>query len=908
MTDIFAEVVNRSITAGWLVMAVAVLRLVLKKGPRWVNLLLWGMVALRLLWPISIESSFSLIPDANPLPGGIAGAVYRTDSAFRENGAEGAVASREDADAREKEAQGGIQGDVGQVSGDRAKGTWGNGLSDSGIVLFAPFNYGKLYLLSIVWLSGAGLMFCYALFSYLRLRSQVSEAVLFRDNIFRSGRVDSPFVLGVIKPRIYIPFQMEERHLELVALHEQVHIRRGDHWWKPLGYGLLCVYWFHPLLWLAYVLLCRDIELACDERVVRGLDRQRRADYSQALLDCSVRTRGIRACPLAFGGAGMKNRIRSVLNYRKPGFWTLLAALSACAAAALCFLTNPVRRDTLVWAQALEAGEVAEAEAVIYNAPPDKQYKKLTENDIAVIVSLINQSRGSYVAEHEDMDGGATFLYLTMTDGSDHEVGNMGNTYLVIDGDYFEADYSWLSSWTGIIPEGEGPLPEENPTRQLTLDEVLELSEKGEALVWADFSDFAYTETGSGLYIRRYEIDEEFELTIGGHAMPDRGGAEVPLYIMLRASAEPGWASGESVEIRTEDTEAFIRKHQDPQSLEEVVIWEEADLDRDGETEIIRVREMVKEEAYMLEVLKKDGSLLWSEEAGIPHAGWNTLLLYREGGEDYLIRYHPNLSQGFGSFTCEQFSLAGGAETPENAWEADFELASGEVTGKMRTFAERANRFMKEGTVLLSTQDGRLAVGPWRAEELSWLYPVRFYPEDGETEPAESVWAGFAAGLPEDTAPLEFVLASGAGSWGTSLTLHPDGSFEGVYENGENEAAEEYPRGTRYICRFSGKFDEITKTGEYTCSMRLAELNAETEENTVWIEDGIRYIGARAFGLEGGEEFVLCLPGAPMAELDTAFVEWAPDYYLWQDGAIRNLSAHGLYNVKEGYGFFTNWH
>lgn len=903
MTGIFVEVVNRSITAGWLVLAVAVLRLVLKKGPRWVNLLLWGMVALRLLFPVSVESSFSLIPDASSLPGGIAGDAYRTEAAFGENGAEGAEASYEDVEAGGKEAQSGIQGDVGQGSGAQAKGIRGNGLSDSGIVLRTAFNYGKLHLLSIVWLSGGGLMLCYALFSYLRLRRQVSEAVLFRDNIFRSGRVDSPFVLGLIKPRIYIPFQMEERHLELVALHEQVHIRRGDHWWKPLGFGLLSVYWFHPLMWLAYVLLCRDIEMACDERVVRGLDRQRRADYSQALLDCSVRTRGIRACPLAFGGVGMKNRIRAVLSYRKPGFWTLLAALAVCAAAALCFLTNPVRRDTLVWAQALEAGEVAEAEVVIYNAPPDKQYKKLTKNDIAVIVSLINQSRGSFVAEHEEMEGGSTFLYLTLADGSSHEVGNMGNTYLVIDGDYFEADYSWLSSWDSIIQEGEGPLPEENPVRQLTLDEVLELSEKGEALVWADFRGFAYTETGSGLYIRRYEIDEEFDLIIGGHAMPDAGGAEVPLYITLRASAEPGWALGESVEIRTEDTEAFIRKHQNPQALEEVVIWEEADLDRDGETEIIRVRETVKGEAYVLEVLRKDGTLLWSEEAGTPLAGWNTLLLYQEGGEDYLIRYHPNLSQGFGSFTCEQFSLAGGAETPENAWEADFELASGEVTRMMRAFAEQANQFMKVGTVLLSTQDGRLAVGPWRAEELSWLYPVRFYPENWE-----SVWADFAAGLPEDTAPLEFVLASGAGGWGTSLTLHPDGSFEGVYENGENEAAEEYPRGTRYICRFSGKFDEITKTGEYTCSMRLAELNVETEEDKVWIEDGIRYIGARAFGVEGGEEFILCLPGAPMAELDAVFVEWAPDYYLWRDGGIRNLSAYGLYNVEGGYGFFTNWH
>lgn len=899
MAGIFVEVVNRSIAAGWLVLAVTALRFVLRKGPRWVNLLLWGMVALRLLCPVSIESRFSLIPDARPITGGFAGTLY--PAAFSSEGKE---AGEGTASSPAEDFQGNPVRDDGQEKG-ASDGAQGKGLPGS---VFSDLQKERniIRILSTIWIFGTGTMFLYAAVSYFRLRRQVSAAVLFRDSVFRSGQVDSPFVLGVIKPRIYLPLQMEERYVEMVELHERSHIRGGDHLWKLLGFGLLSVYWFHPLLWLAYVLLCRDIEMACDERVIKGLDRQRRADYSQALLDCSVRSRGIRACPLAFGEAGVKTRVKSVLNYRKPGFWALLAAVAACGAAALCFLTDPVRRDTLVWAQALEAGDVAEAEVVIYNAPADKQYKKLTENDIAVIVSLINQSRGSFVAEHEDMDGGATFLYLTLADGSYHEVGNMGNTYLVIDGDYFEEDYSWLSSWSDIIPEGEGPLPEENPVRQLTLDEVLELSKKGEDLVWADFRGFAYTEIGSGLYIRRFEIDEEFDLIIGGHAMPDTG-AEVPLYITLRASAKPGWALGESVEIRTGDTEAFIRKHQDPQALEEVVIWEEADLDRDGETENIRVRETVKGEAYVLEVLKRDGTLLWSEEAGTPHVGWNTLLLYQEGGEDYLIRYQPSLSQGIGSYTCEQFSLAGGAEKPENAWEADFELASGEVTGMMRAFAERANQFMKEGTVLLSTQDGQLAVGPWRAEELSWLYPVRFYPEDGETEPAESVWADFAAGLPEDTAPLEFVLASGASAWGTSITLYPDGSFQGVYEDGENIAAESYPRGTRYICRFNGKFDEITKIDEYAFSMHLAELNIETEADRVWIEDEIRYIGAGPFGLEEGEEFVFYLPGVSIEDLDEAFAAWSPDYYLWRDGAIEKLPAYGLYNVEAGYGFFTNW-
>lgn len=925
MTDIFLEAVNRSIAAGWLVLAVTALRLVMKRGPRRMMLLLWGMVALRLMFPVTVSSSFSLIPDARPITEGFFGSFYEAASLFggdgaqeKEspdgfqgsgtpgNGAQGkeALGGGQGSGYQEKSDQGGIQGSGTQTGATAGTGTRGNGLPGSPL---SALQKGRLTViaLTVVWLSGVGLMSFYALLSYLSLRRRVGTAVLVRDNIFRSGRVESPFVMGVIKPRIYIPLQMEKKNLQMVILHERTHIRRGDHLWKLLGFGLLSLYWFHPLMWLAYVLLCRDIELACDERVVKGFDRERRADYSQAMLDCSVRRRGIRACPLAFGEAGIKVRVKSVLNYRKPGFWALIGTLAACGAAAVCFLTNPVNpalRDTLVWAQELKAEEIAAADLVIFPRLPDKQYKRLSENDIARMVSLINESRGSYIAEHEELNGGSLFFYLTMTDGSTHEVGKIGNTYLVIDGDYFEGDRR-LSAWDDAFPEGDEPLPEGYFQRPLTLEDVTELAQKGEALGWEDFEEFRYEDISSALFAYRYEIDETFDLLVEGGDVREARGE--PLHIILRAKAAPGWAVSDSVDIRTEDAAAFIRKHQDSQAPTEAVIWEEADLDRDGEAELIRVRELAKGESYVLEVLKQDGTLLWSEEAGTPHTGWNTLLLYQERGEDYLIRYQPNLSQGYGSYTCEMFSLAGGEETPENSWTADFELAADEMkmTGKMRAFAERATQFLKEGKVLLSTQDGNLAVGPWEAEELSWLYPVRFYPEGWQ---AESAWADFAAGMSEDTEPLEFELASGAGGWGTSLTLHPDGTFQGVYESWE-PGTEKYPNGTYHICRFSGRFEDITKAGDYAFSMRLAELNCETEADREWVSHGTRYIGAQAYGLAGGEEFIFYLPGAPLAELEEAFMDWSPDRFLWREGGIDRLFSYGIYNVEAGYGFFTNW-
>lgn len=188
------------------------------------------------------------------------------------------------------------------------------------------------------------ILFIYTAISYRRLRRRVAAAVprTFQlnlpgygqlQNIYLCERIDSPFVLGIIRPRIYLPFCLEERDAFSIIAHEQAHIRRRDHWWKPLGFLLLTVHWFNPLVWIAYVLLCRDIELACDEKVIRKPEHDQRADYSQALLSCNVGRKGITACPLAFGEAGVKERVRSVLKYRKPAFWIIAAAVTVCAAA-----------------------------------------------------------------------------------------------------------------------------------------------------------------------------------------------------------------------------------------------------------------------------------------------------------------------------------------------------------------------------------------------------------------------------------------------------------------------------------------------------------------------------------------------------------------------------------------------
>nr|WP_300830677.1 M56 family metallopeptidase [uncultured Acetatifactor sp.] len=849
MRDIFLEVMSRSMAAGWLVLAVAVLRVALKRAPKAVTMLLWGMVALRLLCPVSIESRFSLIPEGQAAPWGVLAEERwnRNEGLSPGNGAGNASGEVQISGAGNGQAGAGSDlSGKGELSADGRYGADG----------FDPWGekWNIIDTLSVIWLFGGLAMGLYALLTYLRLRKLVGTAVVMQDNIFQSERVASPFVLGLVRPKIYLPFRIEGKNLEHVVMHEQVHIRRKDHWWKPLGYALLSVYWFHPLMWLAYGLLSRDIELACDERTIRGLDDGQRADYSQALLDCSVSRRSICACPLAFGETGVKTRVKSVLHYRKPTFWIVGLAAVVCIVVAVCFLTNPARdsdrRDTLAWAQTFSAREVESADLVVTPRSPGKEYKRLSESDIAAMVKLLNQSEGTYREEQGIVEGGSTFFYLTMEDGSAHVVGNLADTYLVIDGEYYEADADWLASWNEAFPEGEEALPE-------------------------------------GYFDMRSWFGQMGTGQTGGQEAPGKSGAG--------ESGQPGAGQAEP------GGPGFGQSA-------ETVVWEDADLDRDGEAETIRVREVLAGELYLLEVLKQDGTVLWSEEAGMPHVGWNTILLCQSGGEDYLVRYHPNVSQGIGSYTCEQFTLAGGQETQENFWEADFELASAlQTTGKMRAFAEVANEFLKNGTVLLSTWEGELVIGPRPASKLQTLYPVRFGQEDGEGYPEEDAWWAFDSGLPEDTPPLEFIMASGASSSYTRLSLHPDGSFEGFHSDNENMAAEEYPQGTRYYCEFTGRFDEITKIDEYSFSMRLAELNYGTERDKVWIQDEVRYIGSEAFGVERGEDFRFYLPGAPLGDLDEAFTEWSPDYYLWRDGAIDRLSSYGLYNVEGGYGFFTSW-
>lgn len=306
----FTEILNLSICASWLVLAIALLRLLLNRAPKSLHCALWTLVALRLMLPVSIESPLSLIPSREVVP-----QQYLV--------------------MESEELQSPAQLEL--IT---------NPLFDAPVTIDTETTVDRLQhwdlFATVVWLGGMGAMSIYALYSYLSLRLRVRMSLRLRENIQECDQIDTPFILGLLRPRIYLPSGLDEITKAHVLAHENAHLKRLDHLWKPLGFLLLTVHWFNPIMWLGYFLLCRDIELACDERVIRNLDRASVRSYSEALVRCTVSHRSSALCPLAFGEVGVKGRIRAMLRYQKPRVRMLLLAGIAVLLLALCFLTDPI--------------------------------------------------------------------------------------------------------------------------------------------------------------------------------------------------------------------------------------------------------------------------------------------------------------------------------------------------------------------------------------------------------------------------------------------------------------------------------------------------------------------------------------------------------------------------------------
>lgn len=298
----FIKIFNMSVVSIWLILAVIILRMLLKNAPKWIRCVMWAMVDVRLVVPFSFESSFSVIPNAQEFNE----ASYSSTSYISSGAGEGSVFLNN--------------------SAVRAEGA---SLSVIGII-------------SLVWFVGVVIMLAYMLISYVKLSRTVRERIKVEDNIWICDRIKTPFVLGIFRPKIYLLPSMSNNEKEYVIAHEKTHLKRLDNIWKPLGFILLSIHWFNPLCWIAYWLFNKDIELACDEKVVKELDLKGKKDYSTALLMCSSESHTVSVCPLAFGENDVKHRIKSVLGYKKPALRVIVISFAACAAVAVSFMTDPL--------------------------------------------------------------------------------------------------------------------------------------------------------------------------------------------------------------------------------------------------------------------------------------------------------------------------------------------------------------------------------------------------------------------------------------------------------------------------------------------------------------------------------------------------------------------------------------
>ena len=728
MAAVFLKLLNLSISASWLVLAVLVLRLISKRSPKWVNVLLWGIVALRLVLPFSIESALSLIPSAET----VSPAAVQFDPAPT------------------------ITSGVSVID---------NAVNPSLSEHFAAVPTASVNPLYVwteiagwVWLIGLGAMLLYALVSYLRLRRRVSVSLPIQDHIYLCDAISSPFILGVVKPHIYLPSGLDEVQRQNVLAHEQAHLARRDHWWKPLGFALLAVYWFNPVLWLAYTLLCRDIELACDERVIRTMDESAVKTYSTVLLACSMPRKAVITCPLAFGEVGVKERVRNALHYKKPAFWVVAASVAVCVVVAVCFLTDPptdtdaaglvgFHREQVTYADVTDASGAqppsvqltAEETNAVYALLDAMQYKRLGAASAMqdcyarlYFISAAGERCEVMLSEREmlvnPITGGKTARLYELRSGSAElrdylleciSASNAAEEDFSISGTVFSyGGESWdlaeqspaITSLLGCDAVGQyvvitghgGP---KNAFYFIFDTEIRRFSNAfvGTHLVWQndDLSTAVYAYGGN-------------ILSIDGRTLAELDLAENE-YVYDLVYSQDGTVLTVSI-VSNEETERVVRLNLPSQNKIDNLhgnastLLTAIDFDGDGTEEEIFFEEVAPGQIYRIYV-EGNGSERWSAELGLAHVGWDSYFLYRDGDTSAILRYNPAMFQGFCNYDYELFSIGADGQRLLTQRSVEFDVnpdSDDPWPPDAQVFADEVNALLEKSTLLISTLDGEL--------------------------------------------------------------------------------------------------------------------------------------------------------------------------------------------------------
>lgn len=630
MNAVFLKILNMSITASWLILAAIAVRFLLKKAPKWISCLLWAIVAIKLICPFSIESAFSLIPGSEPVPMDIE--IMTTPSV-----------------------------DIGiPVLNEPVNKAISENLAPKTENSANPMQI-AVYFLARIWIVGATCLIVYAVISYLKIKRTVSVSIELSKGVKACDDIRSPFILGLINPVIYVPSSLKGESLDMVLMHEHAHLLRKDHWWKPVGFFLLSVYWFNPLCWIAYIMLCRDIESACDEKVIRDMEKTEIAAYSQALLDCNFSRRTIAACPLAFGEVGVKDRIKGILNYKKPAFWFVCIAIVICIVVGIFFLTNP-RKDLPVYEQ----------DNPVIDEPPVSEV--LSEPPILTVMSA-----GSAI---ELRYGSASWNCID-------ENGN---------GIAFEADaphplFSHCPDLT-VFPDA-GPLAMSFAVKP----------DSTEVSYWSD----------------RYINDESgYEEYTKAEYDPETGKVMLPTEEGLIVEVTGKWEYGYACYVfhtqplfleQDDDTLGIYDSLTNPVRVIDDVDMIERDFEygnSKGKLCAYLNRGVYTEgsvETVDIILEDNDHHAVWTEMIGTPHLGWDAYYYYRENDTDYLIEYYPNESQGMIAYSFKMFSVD---ESGRENVVREYYAYSPEETD---AFNEAVKPYMDKAVLFISTINGVIHTG-----------------------------------------------------------------------------------------------------------------------------------------------------------------------------------------------------
>ena len=650
--------------------------------------------------------------------------------------------------------------------------------------------------------------------------------------VYVTGAVQTPCLFGLLHPCIYVTEEAaaNETVLRHSLAHELTHCRHRDHIWAALRGLCLALHWYNPLVWLAAVLSQRDGELCCDEATVKGLGEGERAAYGRTLLAVTCQGHG-----------------------------------------------NP-----LLTATSMTGSGIRERIVLLARHPKTAAYT------LAAVVLIAAAAVGCTFTGAQK---GADNLSVTLAEG--------------IEVPQAVADYAreYVGEQLTFYTEKEG--------YEITKAEIIGLTLIN--------TGTAAENSGMNMYRLEYRLkaahSEEVVLaggmTMEGGAITEWGSAGQP-YLLLHWENSGEATHWEPICVISDLT--IAEEYSTPEMLEEYGdaytaaamelyryrvpqpnVLTSADLDRDGEDEEIWLEEQPGD-YYELVVKEQDGTELYREGAGTAHVGWNSLYLYSDSqGQVSLLRYNPYASTGFASYSYTLFTLEGGTQTVIQEGNLDFEVRqASERAEELIAFADEINTLLRRSSLLLSTQNGEVTVGPLEAgNNLEDLGDLQQYWSAAPWTPGPN-----DASLPEE--PIELLFSSGAGGWGTTLTLSPDGSFTGEYSDAEMGGTPP----TWYVCTFYGEFTNIQQTSPHTWSLTLANLKTDRPTEEVWTEQGSQYISTEAFGVVGGTDFILYAPGTSVYALTSSCRDWWPELYLWRAGEKSTLDGWCLYNVSTGEGFF----